>query len=222
MAKSNIDFGRYSTLLFIDSMVVLEGKQLVAQPWHEIDANGPILIMVVPQVMKEIDKHKRDGRLGKWAREFNRLISPAAESVAAIRLADGPPAVDIALALPKKINWSAFDEFDSDDPDTQVVLQIINVDEVPNDRKILLSHDINPIMMGARLGLKTTKMPDRWLRDPEPSPHEKELMRLKGRVAQLEAQEVKSEHCWIFCGMRPLKVCDRDQLESRIPDQVPF
>jgi hypothetical protein len=63
------DHERYSTILFMDSMVALQGKPLSALPWQEIDAAGPILVLVVPQVMSEIDKRKRDGRLAKRARD---------------------------------------------------------------------------------------------------------------------------------------------------------
>jgi transposase len=63
----------------MDSMVALEAKPLASLPWQEIDSAGPIPVLIVPQVMKEIDKRKRDGGLGKRARSwrvesaFNRL-----------------------------------------------------------------------------------------------------------------------------------------------------
>jgi hypothetical protein len=60
-----VDFTVYTTLLFIDSMVALEGKPLRDLPWTDIDPTGSILLLVVPQVLKEIDKRKRDGRLAR-------------------------------------------------------------------------------------------------------------------------------------------------------------
>lgn len=179
----------YSTILFMDSMVALEGKPLPTLPWKEIDPSGPILVLVVPQVIKEIDKRKRDGRLAKRAREFNRLVSPAAESGRPARIAEGPPAVDIAVARTARVDWDMLDDLDPDEGDARVVAQILHALDLPDSRKMLLSHDINPIAMASRHGLKCHKMPGRWLREPEPSPNEKEMTRLKARVKELETEE---------------------------------
>jgi hypothetical protein len=59
-APASLDLSSYSTILFMDSMVALEGKPLPNQPWGEIDQAGPILVLVVPQVLAEIDKRKLD------------------------------------------------------------------------------------------------------------------------------------------------------------------
>jgi hypothetical protein len=107
-----IDLAKYSTVLFMDSMVALEGKLLPTLPWKEIDAVGPILVLVVPQVRKEIDKRKRDGRLGKRAREFNSLIGPAAESGGTTPISGGLPPVDIGFATCERIDWDVLDDLD--------------------------------------------------------------------------------------------------------------
>jgi hypothetical protein len=189
MSNSGPDLTAYSTILFMDSMVALEGKPLQTQPWHEIDATGPILVLVVPQVNAEIDKRKRDGRLAKRAREFNRLIGPAAESGAPVRISDGPPIIDIAIAACDRIDWDALDDLDPSESDAKVVAQILHARGIPFERKLLFSQDINPIAMASRHALKCRKMPEHWLLEPEPSPNEKELMRLRGRVKELEAHE---------------------------------
>lgn len=169
--------------------MALEGKPLPTLPWKEIDPSGPILVLVVPQVIKEIDKRKRDGRLAKRAREFNRLITPAAESGRPARIVEGPPAVDIAVARTARIDWDKLDDLDPEEGDARVVAQILHVFDVPDSRKMLLSHDINPIAMASRHGLKCHKIPDHWLLEPEPSPNEKEMTRLKARVKELETEE---------------------------------
>lgn len=173
----------------MDSMIALEGKPLASLPWKEIDETGAILILVVPQVMKEIDKHKRDGRLGRRAREFNRIVGPAAETSSAVQISAGPPRVDIAFATIGKINWGAYDDLDPEEGDARVVAQILHAQDVPINKRLLFSHDNNPIAMAARYDLKTKKMPDHWLLEPEPSPHDKELFKLKSRVQELQAQE---------------------------------
>lgn len=206
MSATPIDYGAYSTVLFMDSMVALEGKSLTVQPWHEIDATGPILVLVVPQVSKEIDKRKRDGRLGQRARAFNRLIVPAAESGAPVRIVDGPPMVDLAIAACERISWDALDDLDPEEPDDRVVAQVLHARGVSPARKLLFSQDTNPIAMASRHGIKVLKMPEHWLLEPEPSPHEKELSRLKARVRELEADEPELSAS-VACGIdRPLQL----------------
>lgn len=186
---SSFEPADYSTILFMDAMVALEGKPLADQRWRDIDRTGPILILVVPQVMREIDKRKRDGRLAKRARAFNRLIGPAAQSASTVRISDGPPIVDIGLAICDRVDWDALDDLDPEEPDARVVAQVLYARGVPAERRLLFSHDINPIAMASRHGLKTMKMPESWLLEPEPSPHEKEVNKLKARVQELEADE---------------------------------
>ncbi|WP_155930634.1 hypothetical protein [Mesorhizobium sp. L2C084A000] len=191
--ESAFDHTKYSSIIFIDSMVALEGKPLETMPWHELDSTGPVLVLVVPQVNSEIDKRKRDGRLGKRARSFNRLISPAAETGFPHRIANGPPAVDIAVARHTRLDWDQHDDLDRDEGDDRVVVQILHARDVPEERKLLLTNDTNPIAIGSRHGLKSWRMPDHWLLDPEPSPSDKEVVRLKARVRELEEAQPSME-----------------------------
>jgi hypothetical protein len=187
--SGSVDFSKYSTVLFMDSMVALEGKPMHQLPWKEVDKAGPLLVLVLPQVMKEIDKRKRDGRLAKRAREFNRLIGPAAVAAAPAQIVAGPPAVDIAMAECERITWDAYDDLDPEEGDDRVVAQLLHAKGIPNDRKLLFSYDNNPIAIASRHGIKSRKMPDHWLLEAEPSPHDKELQKLKLRMETLEAQE---------------------------------
>src|SRR5271168_2154456 len=141
MRTAGIDFDVYSTILFMDSMVALEAKPLELLPWHEIDDTGPILVLVVPQVNKEIDKRKRDGRLGQRARAFNRLIAPAAESASTARIYEGQLVVDIALAVCDRIDWGVLDYLDPEYGDARVVAEILHSRGIPPGRKLLFSHD---------------------------------------------------------------------------------
>jgi hypothetical protein len=195
-------------------MVALEAKPMTRLPWQEIDPSGPILVLVVPQVNAEIDKRKRDGRLGKRAREFNRLISPAAESASAARIYQGPPVVDIAIATCDRVDWDSLNDLDPESPDARVVAQILHVRGVPPDRRLLFTHDINPIAMASRHGLKTRKLPDDWLLEPEPSPNERELTRARARVRELEATAPDLETDITFGVGAPLQLFQVDPLSQ--------
>lgn len=185
---SPFDHTLYSTILFIDSMVALEGKPLPTMPWREIDPVGPILVLAVPQVIAEIDKRKRDGRLAKRAREFNRLIAPAVSGMPA-RIVGDAPTVDIGVVRCRRIDWDLFNSLDPEEPDHKVVAQILLAQDVPSERKVLISHDINPIAAASRHGLQVRQLPEHWLLDPEPGPAEKENQRLRARVRELEATQ---------------------------------
>jgi len=202
------DYSKYSTVLFMDSMIALEARPLPDLPWRETDSVGPILILVVPQVNAEIDKRKRDGRLGKRAREFNRIISPAAETALPSRICDGPPLVDIAVAACDRINWDALDDLDPESGDARVVAQILHARGVPKERRVLFSHDTNPIAMAARHELRTQKMPDHWLLELEPSSAEKEAQKLRARIQVLEATAPSLKTEVAFDVSSPLTIVD--------------
>jgi len=227
--KSGFDHTAYSTIVFIDSNVVLEGKPLTTLPWHEIDPNGPILVLAVPQVLKEIDNHKRDGRLGKRARAFNRTMRPAASSDAPVNIRDETPQVDIWPARTGRVDWDELHDLDPNEGDARIVAEILHTHGIPKEKKTLLSHDINPITMAHRHGLKVQMLHESWLLDPEPSPHEKELTRLKSRLRELEAKEpniaVKINfgveapfhlHC-----VQPLTMDEQRELSDRLRSENP-
>lgn len=175
----------YSSFVFIDTMLVLEGPPLTNQPWHEVDKSGPILIVVVPQVQAEIDKRKRDGRLAERARAFNRLIGPAVTEQRPVRISDRSPAVDIILADCERVDYDALD-LDRDEGDHRVVGQMLNAKHIDLARSVLISHDINPIAVALSHGLDTKHLPDHWLLSPEPSPKDKENARLKAENKELK------------------------------------
>lgn len=183
------DHAAYDAVLFIDSMIPLEGRPLPELPWQELGLGQKVLLLVVPQVLQEVDKRKRDGRLGKRAREFRRLVEPAALAGAPIRLVDGPPVVDLALAPSSRIDWDKLDDLDPDEGDAKVVAQILHERGVPDERKMLFSHDMLPIALASRRGLSVRRFPDEWLAPSEPSPHDKEVTKLKARVRELEMAE---------------------------------
>jgi hypothetical protein len=224
-----VDYSAYSTILFIDSMVALEGKPLADQPWSEIDPIGPILILVVPQVNTEIDKRKRDGRLGNRARAFNRLIAQAATSGAPHRIVEGMPSVDLGIAITNRIDWDSLDDLDPEDPDARVVAQILNARDVPSERKGLLTQDTNPISMAARHDLKATRLPDHWLLEPEPSPADKAVAKLKARVTELESTEpdlevdlkFKVKEPLVLYKVRPLSKDAQDALVRHLRNENP-
>lgn len=208
------DHNDYDTIVFIDSMIALECKPLNKLQWSDVGGTGRILVMVVPQVNAEIDKRKRDGRLGKRAREFNRLIAPAAESGVPEVISKGPPEVSVCVARCSRIDWDAFDEFDPQEGDHKVVAQIIHAKGIPNERKLFLSQDTNPIFMASSKNLTCRRLPEGWLLDAEPHPKDKELTRLYQRLQELESNEPQIEISLVFGVSEPLTVYRVPSLEE--------
>ncbi len=141
-APGQFDHGEYDAMLFVDSMIPLEGRPLPELPCDELNLGSRILLLVVPQVLQEVDKRKRDGRLGKRAREFRRLVEPVALSGKPIRLTEGPPSVDLALARSGRIGWNRLDDLDPGESDAKVVAQVLHEQVVPDDRKVLFIQDM--------------------------------------------------------------------------------
>lgn len=188
MAKP-FDMSRYTTVAFLDTNIILQGRELAELPWSELDATGPILALVPMAVLREVDGKKGDGRLGRHARAFNRLVSPAALGKGPVLISQGAPAVDLAVSASKPIPWQAYDDLDPDDGDSRIIAEILNARDIDPSTITLVSHDLKPLALAAARGLRVLHVSDDWLRPTEPSPHEKEVQRLKARVRDLEVTQ---------------------------------
>ena len=180
----------YQTVAIVDSNVVLEGHPLADLPWQELCDGGNVLVVLLPQVLREVDSKKRDGRLAKHVRAFRKLFAPAAQSGQAHPLRRHPePSVDVIIGRCKTIPWEQYDDLDPSEGDCKVVAEALHINHLPLVRPVFVSSDMYPIAMASRHGLATHLANDKWLRPPEPSPHQKEVQRLKERNRVLEAQE---------------------------------
>lgn len=180
----------FSTVIYLDTNIVLEGLPLAELPWQTIDATGPILILLTPTLLREVDAKKKDGRLGTRAREFNRMVAPLATSGKSLTLQTSPVRVEVALAKCRRIDWDAFDGLDSTQGDDCLIAEALNAADVPRcDRTLVVSHDINPLFTAQRHGLEAFHVQDSWLRPPEPGPQEKEIGKLKQQLADYKKSE---------------------------------
>lgn len=185
----NDEYASFPTKIFIDSNVVLEALPLKDLPWSEIDPVGPILIMLTPTLLSEVDSKKRDGRLGVRAREFNRFVAPIANDGQPINLVEGTPRVDIVIVKCRRIDWAVYDDLDPSQGDARIIAEVLNVRGVPKEQRIVVGQDINPLFMAQRHGLKTHHVSDSWLPRPEPSPQEKEIAKLKRQIVEYAKAE---------------------------------
>lgn len=176
-------------IAFLDANIVLEGKPMAELPWSEIATAGLIIALIVPKAMEEIDAKKHDGRLGPRARAFNRLIAPYVISGERIILRDADPRVELQMATCSRIHWDDYDELDPDDGDSRIVAEALNVCNMASQNRILISHDIKPLAYARGRDLPVHHASDDWLRQPEPSPKDKEIQRLKQQVVEYKKNE---------------------------------
>ena len=185
----NDAFPDYRTKLFIDSNVVLEAKELEQLPWAEVDPVGPILVLVTPQLLREVDSKKRDGRLGPRARAFNRRMQALVKDATVVPISEGPLRVDLALATCSRIDWSQHDDLDPQEGDHRLVLEVIHAKGVPLAQRKFASQDLNPLMVAKRHGVETVHLSENWLPIPEPSAKDREIAKLKSQVRGYQNSE---------------------------------
>ncbi|PZT91728.1 MAG: hypothetical protein DI637_01665 [Citromicrobium sp.] len=191
MAAIPLNTAAYDNVVLIDSQVVLEAKPLDQLPWGDLFM-GSILLLVARQVQTEIDRRKNDGRLGKRARAFNKLLDSYITSRTPSEILKSPK-VDVATVANRPIDWNALDDLDRDDPDDRIVAQALNARLDKPDRIVLLSHDMRPRDAAATNGLSAMKLPEEWLRDPEPSPDQRRIAELEARTKLLSTDQPQLE-----------------------------
>lgn len=177
----------YDSVVVIDTQVVLETKPLDQLPWGDLFP-GNTLLLVSRQVQSEIDARKNDSRLGKRARAFNKLLDGFVETRLPVSVL-ATPRVDVALLTNRRIDWDVLDDLDRDDGDDRIVAQALhaNVDEPSN--LIVFSHDMRPRDAARLHGLHAVKLPEHWLREPEPSPDRRRITELEDKIRLLSAHQ---------------------------------
>lgn len=182
-----LDTSGYDHVVVIDSQVVLETKPLAKLPWEELFP-GIVLLLVTRQSQSEIDAKKNDSRLGKRAREFNRLLDGFIETRVPSRLME-QPRIDVATVANGSIDWSQLDDLDRDDGDDRIVAQMINARVDDPAKLVMFSHDMRPRDAARSHGHGAIKLPESWLREPEPSPHERRIVELEAQNRLLSANQ---------------------------------
>lgn len=189
-----IDWEKYFAVAFIDSNVALECLALDQLPWKEIASAGSILVLIAPTVMQEVDSKKSHARLADHARRFNRTLRPIVDGAETVVIREAPaPRVEIAMADCGRIDWTQFDEFDQDEADARVAVQTQCTKGPDIGKRMLLSHDIRPLYLAKKLGLRTYQIGDNWLRAKEQSEAEKKANKLQREVEALKSREPQLE-----------------------------
>ncbi len=185
-----INFDQFSTVAFIDSNVALECLALEQLPWHDIDPIGPILVLVAPTVLKEVDSKKNDARLGDHARRFNRTLLPLLGDMATVVIRKAPnPVVEIGLAICSAIDWGKHPELNSGESDSKIVAETLAANGPDRQKLVLISQDIRPLHLAKQNHLKTHPIQQGWLRPKEISKSDKRIAVLEREIEAMRKRE---------------------------------
>ena len=185
-----INWGQFKAIVVIDSNIALECLALEQLPWSEIDNSGPILVLVAPTVLQEVDAKKNHARLGDHARRFNRVMRPLLGEQSTVHVRQSPnPKVELALADCSRVDWSNYPTLDQDEPDSRIVAQALHIIGPPQNTIVVVSQDIRPLHLAKQHGLRTHHIGDNWLRPKEISESEKKAAALKRELDAMKSRE---------------------------------
>jgi len=225
-----IDWNQFPVVAFIDSNVALECLALEQLPWREVHATGPILLLITPTVLQEVDSKKNHARLGDHARRFNRTMrSLLGEQDTAIVRQSPVPQVEVALADCGRVDWQQYPELDPEEPDSRVVAQALSARGPSQESRMVVSQDIRPLHLARRHGLRAYHIGENWLRPKEISESDKraaslqrEMDAMKNRQPMLKLsfranKEVVSVH-----RVSPLSSLERKEIQDTIVQLQPM
>jgi hypothetical protein len=183
-------YSEFRTFVFVDTNVALECLALQQLPWADVDAVGPILLLVTPTVLKEVDGKKNHSRLGDHARRFNKLLRPLLSGSETVLVRPSPaPIVKLALAECDRIEWSTVPELDPDESDSRIIAEVLAARGISLARKIVVSNDIRPLDLARRHGLRPFHAEDCWLRPKEISEAERKAAALQRQLDAIKTRE---------------------------------
>lgn len=180
----------YKTVVFIDSNVALECLGLDQLPWSEIDRSGPVLVLITPTVLREVDSKKNDGRLGDHARRFNNFLRPLLGQKETVTVRDSPePRVDLGLASCSPIDWVSFPNLDQSEPDACIIAEALHSKLPRSAEVVVVSQDIRPLDLARQHDLKIHHVSEQWLRPKQMTAAERKAASLEREVAALKSSQ---------------------------------
>lgn len=186
----DIDWNKFSVVVFIDSNVALECLALEQLPWREVHITGPILVLVTPTVLQEVDSKKNHPRLGDHARRFNRSMRPLLGKQATVVIRQSPaPQVEVALADCIRVAWEQYPNLDPDESDSKVVAQALTARGPSQNGRVVISQDIRPLDLARQHGLSIFQIGENWLRPKEKSEAEKRADSLKREIDAIKSRQ---------------------------------
>ena len=179
--------------LFPDTNVFIQCRPLHQVDWSEWGEFSEIHLIVSRPVQREIDNQKTRGndRVGNKARSTSTLFRKIIESTQGFELINSSnPTVKLFLEALSRPSPELQDILDYDKTDDEIVGCLHRFRrENPDAEARLLTNDGGQMMTARALELPFVVVNRDWLLQPENDEGEKEIIRLRNRVAQLEKAE---------------------------------
>lgn len=186
-----LDLNEFSSAFIIDTNFVFHTKPILELPWQDIDPVGPIILLALPQLLSEVDKKKRDGRLSEKARQFNRYFNESDNINLPIELITTKPKVYLSAPPIRTIDWNRLPDLDQNHPDDILAAQALNIATRGHLIPKFFGFDNRPCINVRRHGGHAVQPPSDWLLPNEPHPKDKVIQQLKAKVAVLESNKPK-------------------------------
>ena len=179
--------------LFPDTNLFIQCRSIVELPWSDLGDFDEIRLVVCRPVLREIDNQKNRGndRVGQRARATYKVFRNIIASHLNYQVVnEGKPIVKICLEASLLPSPELQDRLDYNKPDDEIIGCLHRFQRDNQDKDVqLLTHDGGPMMAAKSVGLSFVPIDDNWLLAPENSQSEREVARLRDRVAQLEKAE---------------------------------
>jgi len=226
-------------ILFPDTNIFLEAKELNECPWKEL-AIDEIRMLVCLTVLNEIDEHKRNQnqRIQKCARKWNSLFRKLLKSDATpLRVRNADPVVTVEIdprSIPDPANSWGLDLSRMDD---RIVYSTLTYrSQNPSEDVRLFTGDTGPLATACAINLPAIQLEEHWCRELELSKEEKELKRVKKELSDYKSnlprpilviyddqnqEVVKHLEIQIFRYYRELTASEREILISDLKRNFP-
>ncbi|SFA71198.1 PIN domain-containing protein [Azotobacter beijerinckii] len=223
---------RQNTLyVFPDTNILVQCKPLEELDWSYLGSIDRIVLILSRPVIGEIDQQKAGtGRLAKRARTANSLIRQLLDNDSiSIDTKRKGPAVIVESGDNLRPSAGLDDQLDYTSADDKLVGTVHRYLQDHPDRKVLLlSHDTGPLMTARRLQVPYTRVPDEWLLSPENDEEQKRIRELEGQLKRYQLTEPKceikfEESPWEFKRLkhRPLTNEQVTELVRRLKEKYP-
>ncbi len=178
----------FDHIVVLDTNVFFHFQPIQNIPWGSVVGEGSVLILVLPQVMIEVDKRKRDAKLHRRARDIHVLIRQVIETGSSVQFCSGNNSYQIYYLPIVPVNWSETD-LDRHEGDQRLVAEMLSISGLPREKLVFLGHDAYPIGIAKGHGIAAKFLSDTFLLPPEANPAERTIIELRERLALSEASQ---------------------------------
>ena len=190
-----VEMANEAVYLFPDTNLFIQCISLDQLDWSEWGQFNEINLIICRPVQREIDnlKHRGNSRISKRARKTYQFFRGIIGSEEKYRLVtDTSPRVKLYIESPSLPSSELRDDLDYSKSDDEIVGCLYRFKQENQDKDVrLLTHDIGPMMTAKSLGLEVATIKEEWLLPPEHNESEREIVKLKKRIAELEHAEPK-------------------------------